>query len=137
MIPTTAPRALFGVFCALLLLTTACGEDDAGPTVNAPGISALSIECGPFVGTGDDKVDGNILLRAEVNVGDADGDLAAVTLTFDGAIFAMTEGEPGTFSYDQGGSTNQIALCGGDETVVIRAIDALGNEAIFRGTSGE
>ena len=131
------PRKTLLALAFLLLPLAACGEDDGGPTANAPAIGALSIECGPFAGMGDPKADGDILLSASVTVTDADGDLASVTLTYDGAIIALTEGEGGNFAYDQAGSNNALARCTGSESIVIRALDDAGNTSIFRGTSGQ
>ncbi len=116
--------------CALLALA-ACGDDgqDKGPA--APEIASASLECGPYVGEGDPKADGDILLRLEAVVSDPDGDLAGVTATFGGALLTLTDQGSSIFAYDQGGEFNKIARCTGEEAITIIAVDALGNEAIL------
>ncbi len=126
-------RFVVGVsLMGLVLVAGACGEDDGGPTTSAPSISNAALECGPFAGEGDPRADGDVLLRVAATVTDADGDLGSVTVTYDGAVLAMTDEGDNVFAYNQGGSLNQIARCAGDESVIIRAVDEAGNVTELR-----
>ncbi len=108
----------------------ACGEDtqgDGSETSNSPVITSAALSCGPFVGEGDPKVEGDILLSIEVVASDEDGDLSKVTANFNGALFDLLPQGDNDFVYQQGGVLNEIALCDGSEAITIRAVDALGN----------
>lgn len=127
-------RHVMMVWVALAALAlVACGDDGGGATTGAPVISSASLECGPFAGDGDPRADGDILLRLEVTVSDPDNDLSRVTANYDGALLVLADQGDGSFAYDQGGTFNQIALCTGQEEILIRAVDAAGNVAELSG----
>jgi len=127
------------LFLALLLFTlplAACGEDAAGgegETSHSPVITSATLSCGPFAGEGDPKVEGDILLGIEVVASDEDGDLSKVTVNYDGALLTLTDQGDDNFAYAQGGVFNEIARCSGEEEILVRAVDAVGNVAELKG----
>lgn len=121
---------------ALLVCGSACGDDGDGASGAAiPVISDVALVCGPFVGDDDPQVEGDVLLSITATVVDEDNNVAEVTATFNGAVLDMPLSEGTTYTYQQAGSANQLALCSGDEPVVIRAIDEAGNVAELRESS--
>jgi hypothetical protein len=129
-------RILFSALLLSALSLWACGEDGTdggGETSHSPVITSAALSCGPFAGEGDPKVEGDILLGIDVVASDEDGDLTKVTANYDGALLELTAQGENNFVYEQGGVFNEIARCSGEEEIVIRALDALGNVAEFKG----
>ncbi len=120
--------AVWAVAAVLCGSFVACGEDgESGPSESAPVIGAIIVECGPFQGDGEQRFEGDALLRISAPVTDPDGDLAMVTAAYGGSIFTLeSQGDENEFVYEQGGAANMLLRCEGGE-VQLRAIDENGN----------
>lgn len=125
-------RSLILTALVALAALCGCGDDEGNTGAVGPAIGAPTLTCGPWLGEERTNHDGDFLQRVEVTVTDPNLDVAQVTMTWRGAIFALQSGDDGLYSLDLATMTQTPAAllrCEPPAPVLIRAQDTAGNVA--------